>query len=93
MKIRTKVLAAAPQSRVLRSGDAKGETRHSVDVYLTSEGDMIPSCFTITGIASADEAQNLARRYAPGTVAELTLVPREKTYIDASELVPVTAKA
>jgi hypothetical protein len=94
MKVKVKVVVAVPQARTLRSGEDKGQVRHSVDLYLQSENDLVPSKFSMTGLADADAAAGVVAKYPPGSVAELTLVPRDVLYLDPSELKPLaSAKA
>jgi hypothetical protein len=89
MQIQLKVLSTVVNSRVLRSGDDKGQTKYSVDFYAHT-GDMVPSKFVISGLASQADAEAIAAKYPHNSTANVRLVPRDALWLDAADLQPVT---
>jgi hypothetical protein len=89
MQIQLKILSAVVNSRVLRSGDEKGSTKYSVDLYAHS-GDNVPSKFVVSGLSSEAEAQAIAAKYPHNAAVNVRLVPRDAMWLDASDLQPVT---
>lgn len=91
MHIQLKVLSAVVNSRVLRSGDDKGKTSYSVDLYAHT-GDMVPSKFVVTGLSSEGEAQALAAKYPHGASVVVNLVPRDALWLSSWDVQPATTK-
>lgn len=92
MQLQLKVLSAVVNNRVLRSGDDKGQTRYSVDLYAHS-GDMVPSKFVVSGITSEAEAQSVAAKFQTGAAVSVKFVPRDSLWLDsAADIQLVTAK-
>jgi hypothetical protein len=89
MQIQLKILSAVVNSRVLRSGDEKGSTKYSVDLYAHT-GDNVPSKFVVSGLSSEAEAQAIAAKYPHNAAVNVRLVPRDAMWLDASDLQPVT---
>jgi hypothetical protein len=89
MQINIKILSAVVNSRVLRSGDDKGQTKFSVDLYAHT-GDMVPSKFVISGLASEADAQAIVAKFPHNTSAALNLVPRDALWIDLRDIQPAT---
>lgn len=85
MQLQLKVLSAVVMSRVLRSGDDKGQTKFSVDLYAHT-GDMVPSKFVISGLSSDAEAQALAAKYPHNATISVRLVPRDAMWLEASDI-------
>jgi hypothetical protein len=85
MKLQINVTAALVNSRMLTSGDNKGETKHSVSIFGVAE-DGIPATFAIYGLASASEAQAVAAKYPAGTRLAATVAPREPYFVDQGQL-------
>ena len=90
MKLRLTILASTVNSRVLRSGDDKGQTKYSVDIYAHS-GDSVPSRFVIFDRSSESEARALAAKFPTGTTVEVNLVPRDALYIEPADINAVKA--
>lgn len=87
MHIQLKVLSAVVNSRVLRSGDDKGQTKYSVDLYAHS-GDNVPSKFVISGLSSETEAQAIASKYPHNANILVNLVPRDALWLDQADIQP-----
>lgn len=87
MHIQLKVLSAVVNSRVLRSGDDKGQTKYSVDLYAHS-GDNVPSKFVISGLNSQSEAESLASKYPHNANILVNLVPRDALWLDQADIQP-----
>lgn len=87
MHIQLKVLSAVVNSRVLRSGDDKGQTKYSVDLYAHS-GDNVPSKFVISGLGSETEAQAIASKYPHNANILVNLVPRDALWLDQADIQP-----
>lgn len=87
MHIQLKVLSAVVNSRVLRSGDDKGQTKYSVDLYAHS-GDNVPSKFVISGLSSEAEAQAIASKYPHNANILVNLVPRDALWLDQADIQP-----
>lgn len=88
MQINLNVLSAVVNSRVLRSGDDKGQTKYSVDLYAHT-GDMVPSKFVISGLGSEAEAQAIAAKYPHNAKVVVRYTPRDSVWLDSSEIQPV----
>lgn len=88
MQLQLNVLSAVVNSRVLRSGDDKGQTKYSVDLYAHT-GDMVPSKFVISGLGSEAEAQAIASKYPHNAKVLVRYTPRDSVWLDASEISPV----
>jgi len=91
MQLNLKILSAVVNSRVLRSGEEKGNTTYSVDLYAHT-GDNVPSKFVVSGITSEAEAQSIASKYPHGSQVLIKLVPRDALWLNASDLQPVASK-
>jgi hypothetical protein len=89
MQLQVKVMSAVVNSRVLRSGDDKGQTKYSVDLYVHT-GDMVPSKFVVSGLGSEAEAQAIAAKFPHNAGAMVNLVPRDALWLDARDIQPVT---
>ena len=87
MQLNLNVLSAVVNSRVLRSGDDKGQTKYSVDLYAHT-GDMVPSKFVISGLGSEAEAQAIAAKYPHNAKVLVRYTPRDSVWLDASEISP-----
>jgi len=89
MQLQLKVLSAVVNSRVLRSGDDKGQTKYSVDLYAHT-GDMVPSKFVISGLSSEADAQALATKYPHNSTINVRYVPRDSMWLESSDIQPAT---
>jgi hypothetical protein len=89
MQLQLKILSAVVNSRVLRSGDDKGQTKYSVDLYAHS-GDMVPSKFVISGLSSETEAQAVASKYPHNASVVVRYTPRDSVWLDQSEIQPAS---
>lgn len=88
MNINLVVLSSVVNSRVLRTGEEKGQIKYSVDIYAHS-GDNIPSKFVVSGLSSQDDAQALASKYPHNSKVVVRYTPRDSVWLDASEIQPV----
>lgn len=91
MQINAKILSTQVGSRVLRTGDDKGQTRYSLDVYAHT-GDNVPSKFIISGLASEAEAQAMAAQLPHNASVVVNLVPRDALWLNAGDIRPVSSK-
>lgn len=91
MHLQIKVTAVIVNSRVARSGDSKGETKHSVAIYGLSD-DGLPAQFAVYGLPSAEEAKKVASLYPAGSVVRAQVAPREPYFVDVSELSVLSGK-
>jgi hypothetical protein len=89
MQLQLKVLSAVVNSRVLRSGDEKGSTKYSVDLYAHS-GDMVPSKFVVSGLSSEAEAQAIAAKYPHNATISVRYTPRDSVWLDSSDIQPAS---
>lgn len=89
MQLQLKVLSAVVNSRVLRSGDDKGQTKFSVDLYAHT-GDMVPSKFVVSGLSSEADAQALAAKYPHNATINVRYVPRDSMWLEASDIQPAS---
>jgi hypothetical protein len=89
MQLNLKILSAVVNSRVLRSGDEKGATKYSVDLYAHS-GDMVPSKFVVSGLSSEAEAQAIAAKYPHNASVVVRYTPRDSVWLDQSEIQPAS---
>lgn len=89
MQLQLKVLSAVVNSRVLRSGDDKGQTKYSVDLYAHT-GDMVPSKFVISGLGSESEAQAIAAKYPHNTSVSVKYTPRDSMWIESGDIQPAS---
>lgn len=84
MQVNMLVAASAVKSRLLTSGDRKGETVHSLTLYCNGE-DGIQTAFVVS-CATEAEAKALGAQYGNGSKVRISYVPRENVYVDASNL-------
>lgn len=89
MQIQAKVITAVVNSRVLRSGDDKGQTKYSVDIY-AQVGDLVPCKFVISSLGSEAEASALAAKYPGNSLASIRYEPRDSMWLNAPDISPVT---
>lgn len=89
MQIQLQVLSAVVNHRVLRSGDEKGTTKYSVDLYAHS-GDNVPAKFVVSDVSSESEAQAFAAKYPHGSKVIVNLTPRDALWLNASDVHQVT---
>lgn len=87
MFIEANVTAALATSRVLRSGEDKGESRHTANIYAVAT-DGVPVQFSVT-CGSEQEARDLVGKYQAGTKVRVQIVPRDVFWADAHQLVIV----
>ena len=85
MQLNLKVLSSVVNTRVLRSGDDKGQSRYSVDIYAHS-GDMVPSKFCISGFTTEADAQAVAAKYPHNAGVVVRYTPRDTMWIDQGEI-------
>ncbi len=85
MQLNLKVLSSVVNTRVLRSGDEKGQSRYSVDIYVHS-GDMVPSKFCISGFTTEADAQVVAAKYQHNSSVSVRYTPRDTIWIDQGEI-------
>jgi hypothetical protein len=88
MQIKLTVLTAVPTSRVLRSGDDKGTTKHGVELYCHT-GDLVPSKFAVSGFNSDAEAHAFCQKFPNNSVVNLKWTPRDIVWLDSSDIQPV----
>jgi hypothetical protein len=89
MQIQAKVITSTVNSRVLRSGDDKGQTKYSVDVH-AQVGDLVPCKFVISGLGSEAEAAALAAKHPAGSLATVRYEPRDAMWLNAQDISPAT---
>jgi hypothetical protein len=89
MLIQGKVITSVVNSRVLRSGDDKGQTKYSVDIY-AQVGDLVPCKFVVSGLSSEAEAAALASKHPTGSTASVRYEPRDAMWLNSSDISPVT---
>ena len=85
MQLQLKILSTVVNSRTLRSGEEKGQTKYSVDIYAHS-GDMVPTKFAISGIGSEAEAQVIAAKYPHNASVNVRYTPRDTLWLDLAEI-------
>ena len=91
MQLQLKVQTSVVGSRVLRSGEEKGQTRYSVDLYAMC-GDLVPTKFIITGVTSQAEADALAAKLGHNATVAVNFVPREALWLNVADIQPVSSK-
>jgi hypothetical protein len=89
MQIQAKVITSVVNSRVLRSGDDKGQTKYSVDIH-AQVGDLVPCKFVVSGLSSEAEAVALASKHPSGSSASVRYEPRDAMWLNSSDIAPVT---
>lgn len=86
MQLNLTILSTVVNGRVLRSGEDKGTTKYSVDIYAHG-GDNVPSKFAVSGFATEADAQAFASKYPHNTSVSVKYVPREAVWLDTADIV------
>lgn len=89
MKIQLEILTAVPNARTMTSGELTGKTLHSVTLY-GHTGDLVPSAFQVSNLASDADAKALAGKFPQGSKVWVNVVPQKAMYINATDIQPVT---
>lgn len=88
MNIKAKITATLVNSRVLRSGEQRGETAHGVQVFALAD-DGVPVQFSVTGHKSKADAEAFASQYPAGSEVVVQYVTRDPLYLEPHQLVAV----
>jgi len=91
MQLQMKVTATKTNSRVQKTGENKGEAKHSVDIFGFSD-DGFPAHFAIYGLSGSAESAAVAAKYPAGTVLRASIAPREPYFVDQAELSVIETK-